>query len=91
MIEFNLNVTLLQGECHGVAVPGLYITEGPLYTRLHVYSALPNMLPIHEPEQALNGTITGSEKGSASTYEYQQWLAKRREWLMAHGKMPADE
>ncbi|AYN25511.1 hypothetical protein D8682_00635 (plasmid) [Buttiauxella sp. 3AFRM03] len=26
-----------------------------------------------------------------STHEFQQWLAKRREWLIAHGKLLTDE
>jgi hypothetical protein len=26
-----------------------------------------------------------------STPEFQRWLAKRREWLIAHGKLPTDE
>ncbi|VEA66446.1 Uncharacterised protein [Serratia plymuthica] len=26
-----------------------------------------------------------------NTHEFQKWLAKRREWLIAHGKLPADE
>lgn len=26
-----------------------------------------------------------------NTHEFQEWLAKRREWLIAHGKLPADE
>jgi hypothetical protein len=26
-----------------------------------------------------------------NTHEFQQWLVKRREWLITHGKLPADE
>ncbi len=26
-----------------------------------------------------------------NTHEFQQWLAKRREWLIAHERLPADE
>lgn len=68
-----------------------WISKSGLKSRLWTDKAIADFL---DPPQKSGPIMAWRRKDVLkveSTPDFQQWMAKRREWLIAHGKLPADE
>lgn len=68
-----------------------WISKSGLKERLWTDKAISEFLSTPEKAGPIMAWKRKDVEKIESTPKFQQWLAKRREWLIGRGKLPADE
>lgn len=68
-----------------------WISKSGLKARLWTDKAISQFLGKPQNAGPIMAWMQKEVQQVENTLEFQQWLAKRHKWLIAHGKLPAEE